>query len=167
MSTEASTRRHSRHYVPAQCIVRSRQSGELVGDRVLDMSYSGLRLNHLGGARLGERLDVSIRIPGSSFWLHAVGEVARVSDGLRDEDDRPSLGVWLRKMHGMDRIVMATYARRRPVVPPSRGGGRRDYAKAVLRIANSSGRLRRRSAAGPPSAPLRSASAGPASTSSG
>ena len=100
------------------------------------MSYSGVRVRALRHARIGERVLVSLRLPGTRLWVDAEGEVTRRSAGRRLGDGGPSLGITLCKMHGLDRIVMASYAKQQPRVR-GRRGARRDYARQIARIAAS------------------------------
>jgi hypothetical protein len=132
MSTDLS-RQHRRHAFAASCIVRSVEDGRLVGDRTIDLSYAGARISAVGAARVGERVDVSLEIPGSRVWVSARARVERVIAGRRDGDDGPALGLRIEKMHGFDRLMLTTIARSYPEVTGSRGG-RRDYASAVARI---------------------------------
>ena len=133
MST-ATRRQHRRYRVRAECVLRSCRDDRLISDQALDVSWSGLRVSALQETRIGERVKVSLRIPGSITWLDADGEITRVSPGRRVADGGSTLGVRLHKMDGMLRLLLTTVARGYPAVAPQRGGTR-DYARAVLRIA--------------------------------
>lgn len=135
MSTDLS-RQHRRHTFRASCIARSLEDGRLVGDRTLDLSYSGVRVGSVTDARVGERIELSFEIPGSRVWITARGRVERVLAGRREGDEGPSLGVRIDKMNGFDRLMLATIARGLPEARGARGA-RRDYAEAVARIGSS------------------------------
>jgi hypothetical protein len=128
-------RAHRRHVLRAPCIVRSKADGRLVGDWTEDVSYSGVRVRTTTEAvRIGERVDVALRIPGSSLWLHGAGKIERAIPGRRAGESGPSIGVRLDRMDGMTRVLLTSIASQMPLVPSTRGG-RRDYAEAVARIA--------------------------------
>lgn len=134
MST-ATRREHRRYRLRAECVIRSCRDDRLISDQTLDVSWSGIRVSALQEARLGERVKVSVRVPGSITWLDADGEVTRLCVGRRFADGGATLGVRLRRMDGMLRLLLTTVARAYPMVAPQRGGSR-DYARAVLRIAS-------------------------------
>lgn len=132
MSTDLS-RQHRRHAFRASCIARSREDGRLLADRMLDVSYAGMRLAALSDARVGEKIEVSFEIPGSRVWMSAQGRIERVLAGRREGDEGPALGVRIDRMNGFDRLMLATIVRGTPESPSTRGG-RRDYAEMVRRI---------------------------------
>jgi len=128
-------RDHRRHVFRATCLVRSQIDGRLVGGRAEDVSYSGLRVSTTTEAvQLGERVDVSLQLPGSSLWLLASGRIARAIPGRRAEDLGPSVGVRLDRMDGLSRALLTSIVSGQPLVEATRGG-RRDYAEQVARIA--------------------------------
>ncbi len=133
MSTQHA-RSHRRHLVHARCIVRSSRDGRLLGDRTLDVSYSGVCLAALGPALLGERVEISLELPGTSVWVEGRGRVERLIAGRRSEDHGPAIGVRVDRMDGMRRLLMTSVASRYPEVARARGATR-DYASTVARIA--------------------------------
>jgi hypothetical protein len=136
MSTEHA-RDHRRHALHASCIVRSTRDGRLLGDRTLDVSYSGMRVGALGAARVGERVEVSLEVPGSRVWIRAGGRIERVIEGRRAGDGGRSLGVRVDRMDGFSRVLLTSIARQFPEVARGRGASR-NYAEAVARIASES-----------------------------
>ena len=132
MSTEHA-RDHRRHALLASCIVRASGDGRLLGDRTLDVSYSGIRVAALDRVRVGERVEVSLEVPGSRVWIRAGGRVERVIEGRRAGDGGRSLGVRVDRMDGFSRILLTTIARQFPEVARGRGTAR-NYAEAVARI---------------------------------
>jgi hypothetical protein len=129
-------RQHRRHAVEAHCIARSERDGRLLADRTLDVSYSGLRLAALGPAALGERIRISLELPGTKVWIDGAGRVERVIEGRRAEDRGAAIGVRVDRLDGMRRLLLAQVARHYPEVARSRGR-QRDYAETVARIAAS------------------------------
>jgi len=134
MST-STLREHSRHQVHTECVLRARKDDRLIADRTLDVSWSGIRVRSLVGARVGERVRISLRIPDSITWLDAEGEVTRVCEGRREGEDGATLGVRVKRMDGMHRLLLATVIRHYPLVPAERGE-ERNYARVVQRIAD-------------------------------
>lgn len=132
MSTDDS-RQHRRHAVRARCIARSARDGRLLGDSTLDLSYSGARIAALAPATIGERVAISLELPGTRVWVEAEGRVERVIPGRRAGDEGPAIGVRLDRMDGMKRLLLASVAGHHPDVPRTRGA-RRDYAMLVARI---------------------------------
>ncbi len=130
----ASTARQRRHRVRTECIVRSARDARLLGDRTLDLSYDGARIAALGPARLGERVTMSIALPGTRIWFEAEGRVERIEEGRRRGDEGPALGIRVDRMDGMKRLLLATVLRHHPVMRHGRGDAR-DYAMSVARIA--------------------------------
>lgn len=133
MSTREA-RAHRRHVLQAACVVRSVEDGRLVGDTVQDFSYSGVRVRAAtDSVRLGERVEVSLQIPGSKLWLHGGGKIQRAIPGRREGDAGAALGIRIDRMDGLSRVLATSIASQMPLAPSSRGG-RRDYAEAVARI---------------------------------
>ena len=138
--TIATTRQHRRHRVTTDCVLRSASDDRLLADRTVDLSWSGLRVDALASAAMGERVRICVRIPGSTTWLDAEGRVTRVCPGRREGESGPTLGVRMGTMDGMHRLLLATVLRHYPEAASERGGGR-DYARAVLWIADEPDRV--------------------------
>ena len=109
------------------------ESGRLLGERTLDGSWDGLQVAACHDAEIGDRVNVALRVPRSTFWVQGKGTVTRVSPGLREEDEAPSIGIALDEMHGLDRMLLAHALRKNPQVAPKRNADR-DYARTVWRI---------------------------------
>lgn len=138
--TLATTRQHRRHRVITDCVLRSADDDRLLADETLDLSWSGLRVGALSEAAVGERVRICVRIPGSTTWLDAHGQVTRVCSGRRAGEPGPTLGVRMGTMDGMHRLLLATVLRHYPEAAEDRGAGR-DYARAVQRIADETPRV--------------------------
>jgi hypothetical protein len=138
-TTVHAERQYPRHAVQTGCIVVSEDGQRLLGERALDLSWDGVRVECAPGTpdavRVGERVRVRVQIPRSEVWIDAGGWVARVAPGRRRGDDPPALGVSLNRMDGMMRILLASTIRHRPVMKGRARGPRRDYAAVVRRIA--------------------------------
>jgi hypothetical protein len=137
MNTEHA-RDHRRHALHTACIVRSSRDGRLLGDHTVDVSYSGLSVGAVDapaveGAWPGERVELSLQIPGSSMWIQGGGRIERVMRGRRAGDRGPALGIRVDRMDGLSRVLLTSVARHYPEATGSRSG-QRDYAEAVLRI---------------------------------
>lgn len=130
-----SVRQHRRHLLRAECTVR--QGERLLSDQILDASYTGLRVRALAPPKLDEPVRVSLRVPGSRVWLEAEGTVTRLIEGRRSGDDGRSFAIRIRRMDGMQRLLLSTVAGFRPEARGGRGESR-DYAKAVERIERAS-----------------------------
>lgn len=113
--------------------MRSVEDGRLLADRALDLSYSGARVASLGSARVGERVTMSLAMPGTPIWIEAAGRVERVIPGRRIGDEGPALGLRIDRMDGMRRLLLAQVVSRFPIAARSRGA-RRDYAESIARI---------------------------------
>ena len=114
--------------------MRSAEDGRLLGDRTLDVSYSGARVAALTSARVGERVQLAVAIPGTSIWVEGSGRVERVLAGRRHGDGGAALGVRIDRMDGMRRLLLAQVVGRYPIAARGRGP-RRDYAETIARIA--------------------------------
>lgn len=134
MAVPETVRRTPRYAVETECVVVSEDGHRLVGDAIHDLSYSGVQVGGGAGARPGERVCVSLRIPDSAAWIDAEGVVARVLRGRRDGDRGPALGIRLTRMNGMSRVFLTSIARSFPEVAQSPSRKRDDYAGAVGRI---------------------------------
>lgn len=115
--------------------MRSSEDGRVLGDQTLDVSWSGIRVRSLTETKIGETVNVSLRLPGSITWIEAEGAVTRVCAGRRPEEQGRSVGVRLHKMDGMLRLLLATVSRHYPRPRAARGESR-DYARTVQRIAS-------------------------------
>jgi hypothetical protein len=124
----------SRHLFSASCIARSARDGRLLSDHTLDASYSGVGLAACGQAVVGERVELSIELPGSRVWVRGSGRIERVIAGRRAGDAGPAFGVRVDRMDGLSRILLSTVARSFPRVRGDRGAAR-DYAERIAQIA--------------------------------
>ena len=82
-----------RRSVRVSCQVVREHDFTLVGDVVLDLSTTGMRVRTRTRILTGDEVIVSFRLPSSSAWLDAQGIVARVLHGRRPGDTGHSFGV--------------------------------------------------------------------------
>lgn len=137
---QSRTRRQAtRRVAQFSCEVVRDEGFSLLGRRVLDVSEEGLRVAlepHVttGDLQVGELLWVSFRLDAIGLVFDYEAEIARVSPGLRAEDDMPSLGIALTTRWdagrayapALSRLLMRSgIARYRPLVAPSAARGSR------------------------------------------
>jgi hypothetical protein len=120
--------------VRTDCVVIRARDKRLVGDRTVDVSWSGLQIAGVGEATAGEPVHLALRMPDSNLWVEAEGWVTRVVPGRRESDAGRAYGVRISRMDGMSRVLLGSVIRNYPAARPTRGEGR-DYAREVARIA--------------------------------
>lgn len=83
-----SERRGVRRSVDLECQISRGASGELLVERVLDVSSFGMLLRSRGVLEVGEQLQLSFSLPGTELCVKTGGRVVRVgpahSEGLFD-----------------------------------------------------------------------------------
>jgi len=128
----ARERRTIRRAVHIGCLAYTRRGLAPVGDEVLDLSPDGLLLvgaHH--GIPLGEGVIVSVRAPGTSEWLNAEAEVARIVRGWRLGDPGLCLGLRFTYVDEAARLRLASRLHGMPPPIPRRPL-RVDYARSVI-----------------------------------
>ncbi|HJL14286.1 MAG TPA: PilZ domain-containing protein [Sandaracinaceae bacterium LLY-WYZ-13_1] len=101
-------RAHPRFRAPLVCEVR--HAGRVVVGEALDVSETGLRVRAPRGLALGDRVRVSLTLPGSGATVEAQGTVTRRIEGRRAGDDGRSYGIRLTRMDALDRQLLASVA---------------------------------------------------------
>ncbi|MBX3271414.1 MAG: PilZ domain-containing protein [Sandaracinaceae bacterium] len=125
-------RRHRRHRMKSECEVW--RGDALVGDRVLDVSPTGLRVRALDRpVAIGDRVELSLRVPGTETWVELTGEVVRRIEGRRAGDDGRSFAVALRGAPSLVRRLLASVAGWYPEASGGRGRWRDPDAAAARR----------------------------------
>src|SRR5438445_56001 len=76
-------RRALRHAVQISCQVVRERDFRLVGDRIVDLSTSGMLVTPADPVLTGERIIASFRLPNSTYWIDVDATVARVVHGRR------------------------------------------------------------------------------------
>ncbi|MCS6797243.1 MAG: PilZ domain-containing protein [Myxococcota bacterium] len=130
----ARQRRSMRRAVTTDCQVVADTGFRLLGRWTLDVSTEGIRVASLGHTARGEVVYVSLRLPRTSLWIDAIGEVVRVARGRRTGEPGPALGIRFTSIEPVDRALLAASLRGLPPPLPARRV-RVDYAAAVLAAA--------------------------------
>ncbi len=118
-------RRSSRHSVNINCQVVRERDFQLIADRVVNLSASGLVVSPADPALTGERLIVSFQIPHSGLWVDAEATVARVVHGRRPGEHTRGLALELENVEEIPLMVLNRVLPRIPPAPPAHRAGRR------------------------------------------
>jgi hypothetical protein len=124
-SSAKSHRRESRHSVRLACQVVRERDFQLVADRIVNLSASGLLVSPADPALTGERLIVSFQIPHSGYWVDAEATVARVVHGRRPGEFTRALALQLENVEEIPQMLLGRALRRCPPSPPGHRAGRR------------------------------------------
>jgi hypothetical protein len=124
-------RRSSRHSVRLVCQVVRERDFQLVADRIVNLSASGLVVSPADPALTGERLIVSFQIPHSGYWVDAEATVARVVHGRRPGEFTRGLALELENVEDIPKMLLGRALHRCPVAPPGNRPGRRTTASLV------------------------------------
>jgi PilZ domain len=118
-------RRSTRHSVRLVCQVVRERDFQLVADRIVNLSASGLVVSPADPALTGERLIVSFQIPHSGHWVDAEAVVARVVHGRRPGEHTRGLALELENVEEIPQLLLGLALRRCPPAPPAHRSGRR------------------------------------------
>jgi hypothetical protein len=124
-SPQKTHRRAVRHSVRLDCQVVRERDFQLVADRIVNLSESGLVVSPADPALTGERLIVSFRIPNSGHWVDAEATVARVVHGRRPGEHTRALALELENVEEIPQMLLGRALSRCPPAPPGRRAGRR------------------------------------------
>lgn len=117
--------RATRHSVRLACQVVRERDFQLIADRVVNLSTSGLVVSPADPALTGERLIVSFQIPHSGHWVDAEAVVARVVHGRRPGEHTRGLALELENVEEIPQLLLRLALRRCPPAPPAPRAGRR------------------------------------------
>jgi hypothetical protein len=118
-------RRSSRHSVRLVCQVVRERDFQLVADRIVNLSATGLVVSPADPALTGERLIVSFQIPHSGHWVDAEAVVARVVHGRRPGEHTRGLALELENVEEIPQMLLGRALQRCPPAPPGHRSGRR------------------------------------------
>ena len=118
-------RRSSRHSVKLDCQVVRERDFQLVADRIVSLSETGILVSPADPALTGERLIVSFQIPHSGYWVDAEATVARVVHGRRPGEHTRCLALELDNVEAISQMLLSRALRRCPPAPPGHRAGRR------------------------------------------
>jgi len=124
-SSTKAHRRSSRHSVRLNCQVVRERDFQLVADRIVNLSSSGLVVSPADPALTGERLIVSFQIPHSGYWVDAEATVARVVHGRRPGEFTRALALELENVEEIPQMLLRRALGRCPPSPPGHRSGRR------------------------------------------
>lgn len=127
-SPAQANRRFSRYSVQIACQLVRERDFRLIGDRVVNLSASGLVVSPADPALTGERLIVSFQIPHSGYWVDAEATVARVLHGRRPGEHTRGLALELEGVEDIPKMLLGRALRRCPPSPPGHRAGRRGVA---------------------------------------
>lgn len=124
-STLKAQRRSTRHAVRLECQVVRERDFQLVADRIVNLSATGLMVSPADPALTGEKLIVSFQIPHSGYWVDAEATVARVVHGRRPGEHTRGLALELENVEEISQMLLGRALRRCPPSPPGHRAGRR------------------------------------------
>jgi hypothetical protein len=129
----ARDRRTMRRLATYGCEVVRERDFKRIAYRILDLSAEGMQVQADARVLTGEPVIVSFRMPGSTEFVDAEAEVARVIHGRRPWDRGPSLGLKFGPMPKTMRAELALSLRRLPTTMQQREP-RIDYAATCRHI---------------------------------
>jgi hypothetical protein len=118
-------RRSTRRSVRLVCQVVRERDFQLIADRIVNLSETGLVVSPADPALTGERLIVSFQIPHSGHWVDAEATVARVVHGRRPGEYTRALALELENVEEIPKMLLGRALRRCPPSPPGHRPGRR------------------------------------------
>jgi len=124
-------RRSSRHSVRLNCQVVRERDFQLVADRIVNLSSTGLVVSPADPALTGERLIVSFQIPHSGYWVDAEATVARVVHGRRPGEYTRGLALELENVEDIPQLILGRALQRCPPAPPGHRSRRRQGLMAL------------------------------------
>ena len=117
--------RSTRHSVRLECQVVRERDFQLIADRIVNLSATGLVVSPADPALTGERLIVSFKIPHSGYWVDAEAIVARVVHGRRPGEYTRGLALELENVEEISQMILSRALGRCPPAPPGHRSGRR------------------------------------------
>jgi len=114
-----------RHAVHVSCQVVRERDFRLVGDRIVDLSTSGMLVTPADPLLTGERVIASFRLPNSTFWIDVEATVARVAHGRRPGEHSRAIALEFDALPGLTELVLASALQRVPPPAPRSRPGRR------------------------------------------
>ena len=117
--------RSTRRSVRLVCQVVRERDFQLIADRIVNLSASGLVVSPADPALTGERLIVSFQIPHSGYWVDAEAIVARVVHGRRPGEHTRGLALELENVEEIPQLLLSRALGRCPPAPPAHRAGRR------------------------------------------
>jgi hypothetical protein len=107
-----------RHTAKIDCQVVRLRDFRLIADRIEDISSEGMLVSPADPVLTGEEVMVAFRVPGLADWVDAEAVVTRVVHGRRPGEMRRELGLEFVHMNRWSRLLLNSFARRLPPIPP-------------------------------------------------
>jgi hypothetical protein len=107
-----------RHTAKIECQVVRLSDFQLIADRIEDVSEIGMLVGPADPVLTGEPVVVSFRVPGLADYVDAEAVVTRVVHGRRPGEIRRELGLEITHMNRWSKLLLRSYARRLPPIPP-------------------------------------------------
>jgi hypothetical protein len=130
-SQQMTRQRSVRHSVEIPCQIVRERDFRLVGDRIVNLSNSGVLVSPADPVLTGERLIASFRVPGSSYWIDVEATVSRVVHGRRPGEHTRAIGLHFEHLDPLSRLVLECGLLRVPCAPPGGRPGRRSTTEAL------------------------------------
>ncbi len=92
----------------------------LLGTEAIDLSDEGMLLRSDAEIAVGQRVDVSVKLPRGLSWVDVEGEVARVLHNRRDGDRGRMIGIRFREVSTVSRGMLRGALRNLPDATPRR-----------------------------------------------
>jgi len=124
--------RSPRHLIRLPCQLVRERDFRLVGDRITNLSTSGLLVMPTDPVLTGERLILSFELGGQ--WIDSEVSVARVAHGRRPGERTRGLGLELEQIDKATRKHIADVLETFPLAPPCWRPGRRSTVDALQRL---------------------------------
>ncbi len=118
-------KRATRRSVRLNCQVVRERDFELIADRIVNLSETGLVVSPADPALTGERLIISFQIPHSGHWVDAEATVARVVHGRRPGEHTRGLALEFDGVEEIPKMILSRVLGRCPPAPPGHRSGRR------------------------------------------
>jgi hypothetical protein len=126
-----------RHAVHVSCQVVRERDFRLVGDRIVDLSTTGMLVTPADPLLTGERVIVSFCLPSSTFWIDVEATVARVAHGRRPGEHSRALALEFDALPGLTELVLESALQRLPPAAPRSRPGRRSTPGFVAALLGS------------------------------
>lgn len=92
----------------------------LLGTEAHDLSDDGMLLRSDAAVDVGQRVEVSVKLPHGLSWVDVEGEVARVLENRREEDRGRMIGIRFDKVSSVARGMLRGALRNLPDTSPKR-----------------------------------------------
>jgi len=127
-------RKTSRHALRIPCQVVREDDFELVSDRTIDMSSSGMLVRSDAEVAIGDCVIVAFQATPLGLWFESEAKVTRIVRGRRPGDNGRAVGLRFTDMPAISRLILRGHLKRVPPPVPKRAR-RIDYAATIEKIA--------------------------------